>query len=141
MIRIEGSAAQAEYIEAKIQKQTLYLAVPFTAVKHDGGENGNELGKGMKSRCFTRDYEIVAAREQLVKVKTQGQRRIRDIILWLTLKPINITFRYDYRVDKCEIFVSLYSWKRLLVLIPDLKSDVRIIEPNKCQIIAVGGIK
>ena len=135
MIRIEGEAKQAEYIEDKIKKNTIFLTVPFTVYTHDGGEGGVGLGKGFQSRCFTRDYEIIANKEQVMKVRNSSQRRIRDIILWLTSKEINLTFKYDYRIDRCEIFVSCDSWKRLLKLIPSLNADVRIIEPNRCEIV------
>jgi hypothetical protein len=137
MIRISGSAKQAEYIEEKIKKQTVYLKVPFYAFKHDGGENGNELGAGIKSRCFTRDYEIIGASDKVMQVKNSEQKWIRDIIIWLTCRPIQITFRYDLRVDKCEITVSWESWQRFLKLIPELADDIKTTETNRCEIIAV----
>ena len=138
MIRIEGSAQQAEAIEEKIKKGTVYLAIPFSAFKcYDGGELDNEQAKGVKSRCFTRDYEIIGAADKIKRVSDDGQRRLRDVLLWLTQRPIDIKFSYDYRVDKCEISISYESWQRLVRLIPSIKNSVRIIEPNRCEIIEV----
>lgn len=136
MIRIEGDAKQAEYIEDKIKRSTIYLTVPFCVYICDGGDNYKHgQGAGFPSRCFTRDYEIIANKDQVIKVRNSNQKWIRDVILWLTRKPINITFRYDYRIDRCEIFVSCDSWQRFLKLIPSLRDDVRIIEPNRCEIV------
>jgi hypothetical protein len=137
MIRISGSAKQAEYLEAKIKKNTEYLKVPFFAFKHDGGQNGNELGKEEKSRCFTRDYEIIGAKDKIMQVKNSEQKWIRDIMIWFTCKPIQITFRYDLRVDKCEVSVSWESWQRIIKLIPSLVDDIKTTETNRCEIIAV----
>lgn len=135
MIRISGNVKQAEYIEAKIKKNTVYLKVPFYALKHDGGENGNEMGKGIKSRCFTRDYEIIGSADKIRQVKDSASKWVRDIIIWITQKPMQITFRYDYRVDKCDISVSWESWQRMVKLIPDLKDDIKTTDTNRCEII------
>jgi hypothetical protein len=156
MIRIEGSAKQAEQLEEKIKQKTVYLSIPFYSTRHDGGKSGNPLESARnfpnarkadeserdytitgikKSSCFTRDYEIIAAADKVKQVSDSGQKRVRDMLLWLTYKPMQITFRYDYRVDKCTIVVSYDSWQRLVKILPGLRNDIRIVEANRCEIV------
>lgn len=156
MIRIEGSTEHAEYLEEKIKKETIYLKIPFCSSKREGGNSGNPLEAARNfptarkldnetksytvtginnSGCFTRDYEIIAAADKVKQVSSTSQRRIRDMLLWLTYAPIEITFRYDYRVNKCVVIISHDSWQRLVKIMPELKDCVKTIKPNVCVIV------
>lgn len=134
MIRMDGSVAQAETVESKIKNGTRYLCLTFRTACYEGGSGRSELGRDFKSRVFTREYEIFATAEEIKKVINKPNH-VMDFILWLTKEPIRIKFNYDYRVGKCEVSVSYENWKRLIKLIPDLKDSVRIIEPNRCEIV------
>ena len=136
MIHIDGDIKQATEIEDLIKSGTLYLTVPFgVRLRHFGGMNQPMIQDKDKSRFFTREYEVFGSPQDVKRVNDKSEKWMRDTILWLTRRNMNITFRYDYRTDKCDICVSCDSWQRLCRLIPQLKDKIRIIEPNKCEII------
>lgn len=138
MIRIDGDIKEAKEIEDLIKNGTLYLSIPFGVRLRHIGMNGQFAQGNEASRCFTKEYEVFGSPNDVKRVSGSKEKWVRELTLWLTRENMNITFKYDYRVEKCEIIVSCDSWVKLCKLLPQLKGRVRIIEPNRCELVKQG---
>ena len=134
MIRIQGDMESAKKIEDLIKNGTLFMSVPFGVRLYHLGIEGKDV-QGKDSNFYTRRYEIIGDKEAAMKAERSYGGRFVATLRWLMLHNITVDFRWDYRTKQAEIKVSPDDWRRLTMIIPDLKGRVQIIEPNRCRIV------
>jgi len=137
MIRIQGDIKNAKEIENLIKNGTLFMAIPFGVRLYHIGALAKEGIQATDTSFYTIRYEIIGDKEAAKKAERHDAFRFISTLRWLLLHNITVDFRLDYRTNQAEIKISPDDWRRLTMIFPELKGRVKILEPNRCELVAL----